>query len=258
MPRSRRRLDTLLAAFRADPTRSGIFTDFDGTLSHVAGRPEEAVPAAGAGALLDQLATSYRTVAVVSGRPVAFLAPIFADDVLLSGLYGLELRRDGTTQVSDLAATWQPVIARVVAAATRELPPEILVEDKTFALTLHYRASPDLRRQVEQWADTTAHATGLIRAASKMSVELNLPVERDKGTVIAELATDLDRLCFLGDDRGDLPAFRELARLRSEGAETLTVAVRGVETPSEVLDAADVTVDGPPGALGVLRSLLIN
>ena len=89
----------------------------------------------------------------------------------------------------------------------------------------------------------------------KMSVELRPPVQTDKGTVIAELGAQLDAVCFIGDDRGDLPGFEELRRLRSSGKSTLAVAVAGPETPPEVLDAADVVVEGPEGVIGLLEAL---
>ena len=56
-------------------------------------------------------------------------------------------------------------------------------------------------------------------------------------------------VCFLGDDLGDLPAFAELQRLAGEGVATARVAVRSDEAPQALLDAADLVVDGPEGAL---------
>jgi trehalose 6-phosphate phosphatase len=95
----------------------------------------------------------------------------------------------------------------------------------------------------------------LIAHPGKQSWELRPPVPTDKGTVVVELAAGLQAVCFAGDDTGDLSAFAALARLWAEGVETLGVAVGGPETPPEVLDAADLVVDGPAGVLDLLEAL---
>lgn len=62
--------------------------------------------------------------------------------------------------------------------------------------------------------------------------------------------------CYLGDDLGDLTAFRALDELAAGAAATVKVAIRSDEAPRDLLDAADVTVDDPAGAARLLRSLL--
>jgi trehalose 6-phosphate phosphatase len=88
-----------------------------------------------------------------------------------------------------------------------------------------------------------------------MAVELLPPVSTDKGSVVAGLAQGLARVCYLGDDRGDLPAFAVLADLASKGVDTLAIAVGSDELPPELAAAADAVVDGPEGALAVLTTL---
>jgi trehalose 6-phosphate phosphatase len=89
-----------------------------------------------------------------------------------------------------------------------------------------------------------------------MSYELRPPVERDKGTVVADLAAGRGQVCFLGDDRGDLSAFDALDRLAATGVSAVRIGVSSEEAPAELLDRADLVVDGPEGALAVLRALL--
>ena len=74
---------------------------------------------------------------------------------------------------------------------------------------------------------------------------------------LGELAESLlsPPVCFLGDDVGDLPAFDALDRLAAAGVHTVRVAVSTEEAPQEVLERADVVVDGPAGALAVLERL---
>ncbi len=60
-------------AFRRAPEAAAILTDFDGTLAAIVDDPAAARPLDGVPALLDELADRYALVAVLSGRPVAFL-----------------------------------------------------------------------------------------------------------------------------------------------------------------------------------------
>jgi trehalose 6-phosphate phosphatase len=108
---------------------------------------------------------------------------------------------------------------------------------------------------VEAWASEQAARTGLVAHSGRKSVELLPPVRADKGRVVAALAEGLGRVCYLGDDRADLPAFRALAALTASGVETLAVAVDSDEMPPELRNAADVVVDGPRGAHELLAAL---
>jgi len=95
----------------------------------------------------------------------------------------------------------------------------------------------------------------VIAHPGKMSVELRPPIATDKGTVVAELSSGLAAVCFIGDDEGDMPAFAQLSSLRASGIVTLAVAVAGDETPSQLVAAADLSVDGPDGAVRFLELL---
>jgi trehalose 6-phosphate phosphatase len=61
---------------------------------------------------------------------------------------------------------------------------------------------------------------------------------------------------YVGDDVGDLPAFEALDRLRARGVASIKVAVRTPDASPLVLAEADVLVDGPHGAVTLLRGLL--
>jgi trehalose 6-phosphate phosphatase len=59
---------------------------------------------------------------------------------------------------------------------------------------------------------------------------------------------------FVGDDLGDLPAFREVDRLRDEGVPGLLVCSGSTEVTA-LTERADLVVDGPEGVAGLLRSV---
>jgi len=88
-----------------------------------------------------------------------------------------------------------------------------------------------------------------------MACELRPPVPTDKGTVVRDLAKGFSAVACFGDDLGDLPAFAALARLAGQGTAIARVAVVDPESPPEVAAAADLVVEGPAGALELLRRL---
>jgi trehalose 6-phosphate phosphatase len=249
------RLAALLEPIRADPANAAVLSDFDGTLAPIVDDPAAARAADGAVAALADLAAHYRTVAVISGRPVSFLRAVLPESLELVGLYGLEWWRGGEPVDHPDAVPWRSVVSRATDAAVDELPGGVLVEPKGLSLTLHYRTAPEHEGAIHTWAATRAAIDGLVVHSAKMSVELHPPLAIDKGTAVRALVAGLHGACFVGDDLGDLPAFAALAELRAHGLATATVAVRSADAPSEVLDAADVVVDGPDGAVDVLRRL---
>lgn len=254
-----RSVTELLAPLRADPGGTGVFSDFDGTLSPIVDDPAAAGPLPGVVDVLDGLAREYARVAIISGRPASFLRHhLGGHGLLLSGLYGLEfVDGDGEIQTAPEAAEWRPIVDDVVAAAEAEdLPEGISVEQKGLSVTVHYRVDPALEEPAKAWVERQAEATGLIVHPARMSYELRPPIERDKGTVLAEQAEGYRQACFLGDDRGDLTAFDALDRLAGQGITVVKVAVKSAEAPQELLDRGDLVVDGPEGALSVLRALL--
>jgi trehalose 6-phosphate phosphatase len=248
-------LAALLDPLRADPAAAGILSDFDGTLSAIVDDPAAARPLDGAVDALAALAERYALVAVLSGRPIEFLDALLPPSIVVSALYGLERSSGGTRSDHPNAGAWREVIADVVAAGRASAPAGALLEPKGLSLTVHYRTQPELADEVQSWAERQAARTGLEVRPAKMSVELHPPIRIDKGTAVRELADGLAAVCFLGDDVGDLPAFAALADLAAGGVATAGIAVRTSETPAEVLAAADAVVDGPEGALEVLRSL---
>jgi trehalose 6-phosphate phosphatase len=246
-----------LAGWLSHPERSGVLTDFDGTIAAIVDDPAAAVPLGGIDAILSGLARRYAMTAVISGRPVAYLLERLGavPGVVLVGLYGLERARDGVVDELPEAGLWRPLVEEVARAAAAEAPEGVGVEPKGLSLVLHVRRAPGQAGWVERWATEQAERTGLIAHRGKMSVELRPPLASDKGTVVSMLAAGLDRVCFVGDDRGDLPAFAALAALAGAGVETLAVAVGSDETPPDLLAAADAVVDGPDGARGLLAAL---
>ena len=251
---------TAVEALRARAARAALLFDFDGTLSPLVDDPAAARPAPGVAELLDRLAGTYRTVGVLSGRPVAFLAAHLPATVAVSGLYGLETLVDGAVVDHPDAARWRPVVEQAVeratAAATRGGPIDgAVVEPKGLSLTLHVRTQPHLADAVQALAAQLAEESGLEVRAAKMSVELHPPIAADKGTALRRLAAGADAVAFVGDDVGDLPAFDALAGL-GDGVHRLAVAVDGPELPDAVRSRAQLVLADQSEVVALLEALL--
>jgi trehalose 6-phosphate phosphatase len=244
-----------LDALRTRPSQSGILIDFDGTLARIVVEPADARPLEGVPALLDELAGRYAVVAVLSGRPVSFLARWLPSSVVLSGLYGLEVDRDGVVADNPNAAPWRAIVDEVSEVAHAAGPEQMRVEHKGLSLTLHFRGNPEIESEVHAFAQQLAERSGLSVRSARMSFELHPPVAVDKGTAVRALTGGLAAVCFIGDDAGDLPAFRALDELTADGVTCVRVGVRSDEAPSELLDAVDVVVDGPEGVRDLLAQL---
>ena len=248
-------LDAALTPFRSEPAASAVVVDFDGTLAPIVNDPAAARPIEGSTEVLARLVGRYGLVALVSGRPVEFLRPQVPEGVVLAGLYGLEVVRDGQRLDHPGAGAWREVVTDVARSSIDRGPAGMEVESKGLSLTLHYRNHPEIADEVREWARRQAARSGLEARPAKMSVELHPPIPADKGTALEALVDDLDNVLYIGDDLGDLPAFDALDRLAREGVTVLRVAVAGDEAPDELVARADLLVDGPPGVLDVLRRL---
>jgi trehalose 6-phosphate phosphatase len=246
----------LRALVGADPSTTALFFDFDGTLAPIVEDPAAATAVDGALDLLEGLARRFRRVAVVSGRPRAFLVERVGPDVDLSGVYGLETRVDGEVRDHHDAGRWRAVVAEVAGSGEEALPTGVLVESKGLSLTVHYREAPEAEAAVLRWARQAAAGSGLELRSAKRSVELHPPLAVDKGTSVLELSEGCATVAYLGDDVGDLPAFAALDRLAADGVTTCKVAITSDELHDDVAAAADLLLDGPAAVVAALAPLV--
>lgn len=255
--------DDLLRPFLERPERAGIFLDFDGTLSEIVHVPSEARPVAGATDLLSALARRYAVLAIVSGRSAHELVEWLGPEVEIWGAHGAQRAVDGRVEVSPVAAPFRPLMRTVVSEATAHVErlglDGVVVEDKDVMVGLHFRNAAErdrARAELDGLAEALATEHGLIRAGGRLAFELRPPVELTKAAVVRERAAGLSAVAFAGDDRVDLPGFDALDELARAGVATLRIAVSSDEAPPELLERADVVVEGPAGAVELLRRLV--
>jgi trehalose 6-phosphate phosphatase len=239
--------------------------DFDGTLSPIVEDPQAARPLQGIVELLEPLAARFAAVALVSGRPAAYLAEhAAAPDVRYLGLYGLQEIRNGQVWVDPRLEAARPAV--LAAHEDLKTHPAIQasgawLEDKDYAVAIHTRRVPD----PDRWAapiDAAAHQVadrhGLEVVPGKLVWELHPTVRSDKGDAVRRVVAESAALevVVIGDDLGDLAAFAAVAGLTAEGGDGLRVAVRSAEAPPALLAEADLVVEGPAGVLGFLQRLV--
>ncbi|MHB8219419.1 MAG: trehalose-phosphatase [Acidimicrobiales bacterium] len=247
-----------LAPLRDQPPQSALFVDFDGTLAAIVDDPSDARPLPGVPALLTRLASHLGLVAVVSGRPAAFLRQTLdrPAGVHIAGLYGMEtVDPDGILEVAEEAVAWRPVVAEVAERAKALAPRRVGVEMKGLTVTLHWRARPDAQAWVAEFSSAEMDRTGLVGQPGRMSTELRPPLDVDKGSVVSGLGSGFTRVACFGDDLGDLPAFAALTSMAATGVSVARVAVVDAESPPEVAAAADMVVEGAAGAVRLLQRL---
>ncbi len=201
-------------------------------------------------------------MAVVSGRPAAFLARALELDRHRSplrayGLYGAEeALADGSVRALEGLASWQEAVASAVEELRSGLAAPVEVEDKRLAAGVHWRKAPEAAEAALAAAGAAAARHGLELRPGRMSVELLPAGAPDKGGVVRRLSAGCSVACCLGDDLGDLPAFDALAQLgRRRGVLAVRVAVGSDELPAELAASADLLLDGPPAVADFLVEL---
>ena len=236
-----------------------MLLDFDGALAPIVADPEAARPGPEAVAAVERLVAAMGLVAVVSGRPVAFLAAVLGDDprLLLIGQHGLERLAGGRRQVDPRVEPWRAAVATAAGEAEAAMPALVIERKGDIAVNLHWRARPDLAEGAAAFGRRLAEIHGLDALPMRMALELRPPVPVDKGTVVTELGADRHAALFAGDDHGDLAAFAALDRLVAAGRldHAVRVAVRSDEAPPALLEAADHQVDGPAGLAALLTRM---
>jgi trehalose 6-phosphate phosphatase len=258
--------DAIIEPLRAEPSRSAILCDVDGTLAPIVGDPGSAAVPAETREALRALTGRYALVACVSGRrAVEARALVGVGELTYAGNHGLELLAPRAAE-----AVVDPVVTERVLAArdfVHELEAAALygaglrLEDKGPIQALHWRGVADDEAAERQAGEIAAAAqdAGLEPRWGRKVLEIRPAVEIDKGTAVKRLLAGqrIERALFAGDDRTDLDAFRALRSLVA--AESLIgaacIGIGSAEAPAELSEQADAVVGGTEEFRGVLRAL---
>jgi trehalose 6-phosphate phosphatase len=249
-----------LAALLRTPSRALIALDFDGTLSPIVDDPAAARAHPDAVPALRRLAPLAGTLAVITGR--AALAAVElgglrrVPGLIVLGQYGRQRWQSGTLT----SPPAPPGVERarqqlpgVLAAAGA--PGGVWAEDKGDALAVHTRRAAEPRQALDRLRGPLAdlaEQTGLAVEPGRLVIELR-PPGSDKGHTLRTLARERSAaaVMYIGDDLGDVPAFRAVAELRGEGIPGLAVCSGSTEVTS-LAELSDLVVDGPDGVVALL------
>jgi trehalose 6-phosphate phosphatase len=256
-----------LEPIRADPSRSAILLDIDGTLAPIVRHAADAHVPEATRSLLIEIAKRYQVVGCISGRRATTARQIVAiGTIAYVGNHGGELLEPGATrpQVDPDLAAWSE---RVSEFAARVYTPDhqrlrVRSEDKGSIAAFHWRGAPDEQAAAAAARDIAAlaGAEGFAVHWGRKVLEVRPPVSLDKSLGVVALleGKPVDAAVYVGDDTTDLDAFRGLRVMVEAGdlANVLCVAVGSDEAPPELALEADAIVDGPGGVRGLLEALL--
>ena len=206
-----------------------LLSDYDGTLTPIVGRPQDAILPPEVREKLGALAKRRSfSIGIISGRSLsAVKALVGLEGIYYAGNHGLEIAGPGLKFVHPEAKKAQVVIrelARQFLAGLGRLE-GVIMEDKGLSLSVHYRlVPPDKVKDVERiFQQITAPAVrkGNIRVTTgKKVLEVRPPIDWDKGKAVETIIKEIKALLkveqlltiYLGDDTTDEDAFRILHR----------------------------------------------
>ena len=242
--------------------RALLLFDYDGTLSPIVARPEDALmPPCVRRSLAGLVGHPRYIVGIVSGRSLDDLAGRAGiPGIILAGNHGMEIRGPGLEFTHDGAVAARETLGEVKNRLADALAgiPGIIVEDKGLTLTVHYRATPasltdDVDSIVSETAKPFVEQGDLRLTRGKMVIEVRPNIQWDKGRAIERIRAEFDDApypVYFGDDRTDEDGFRVvqamggLAVFVGESREG-TVALHQLDSPEDVADTLRLLLEEP-------------
>ncbi|MEJ2860075.1 trehalose-phosphatase [Actinomycetospora flava] len=253
-------LDAPEVARRLDGRRPAVFLDYDGVLTPIVPRPEDAIMTDGMREILHSLAARC-PVCIVSGRDRGVVAELSGvDDLVIAGSHGFDIWDPQRGAIEHEASRgWEDLVAEVtervrVAAADIE---GTQVEPKHASVALHDRhVAPEERPRVAALVDEVLaeHPGELKVTPGKFVHEIQPKIDWNKGKAVDHLigVLGLDHPgpdgrptvpIYLGDDITDEDAFRALAQRETPGLGVLVIDPSDAAGRETAATAVLATVD---------------
>jgi len=241
-----------------------LLSDYDGTLTPIVSRPEEALLSPEVREKFRLLAQKpWLSVGIVSGRSLAEVKKMVdVPGIFYAGNHGFEIEGPGINFTSPVASDARITVNNLVPALKAELGniEGIIVEDKGMSLSVHYRLVKDSDFAAAETAfrEVTEPLIekGEIRVTTGKKVwEVRPPVDWDKGKAVETIRGEIQKTrkiaelttVYLGDDTTDEDAFRVL-----RPPDGLGIFIGG-ERPSS---GAAYYLESPADVAGFLSRLL--
>ena len=241
----------------------GLVLDFDGTMSEFVPNLENAVIFPDIVPPLRRLVGRLTLVAVMSGRAARDVERrVGIGGIVYVGNHGAECIADGELSAAQGAeAAESDLQALLDTLGSAAADPGIVLENKKFSASVHYRSVADedavierLRAAVDSLPDMGAFQ---VFWGNKI-LEIRRRNGVDKGVALDKLMRDwrVGSAVFLGDDTTDADALLALKERRASGdISGFGVAVVQDGTPASVLENADYSLDGVPEVAEFLQAL---
>lgn len=212
-----------------------VLLDYDGTVTPIARRPEDAVLADDVRQLLEKLAGKPTiTVGIVSGRSLDVIRGLVGlKDIYYAGNHGLEAVGPDFSYVNSKAASCRDEVPAIREALEKALSgiEGVVVEDKGLGVVVHYRMveRSDVGRVRDAFLasiEPFIEGSPFSIAENKKTLECVPDVDADKGSVVQAIAADVAErageppgLVYVGDDVTDEDAFKAIG----DGGVTIAV-----------------------------------
>ena len=160
---------------------ASLFLDFDGTLVELEARPDETRVTDRVRQLMTRLSAKLDgRLAIISGRPLDQIDALFGGaGFAISGSHGLEVRMpDGSLSAPIRPSGLDHALREVRGLAARH--EGLVIEDKPFGVSLHYRLAPHTEAECHTLVNAMARQDGLALQLGKMMVEVRV-AGKDKG-----------------------------------------------------------------------------
>lgn len=248
-------------------TPSGLFSDFDGTLSEIAPTPPEAIFYEGVRDAFERAARCAGIAGIITGRAVDDVRQrVDIPDLLIVGNHGLEWFDHGKRVDHEAGVAAEDGILRAMTRTQERLQAVtstegMLFENKRLSASIHYRNAADpvnIGLLLLPIVEEEAAANGLRVSGGKMLVELRPTAIVSKGTALEEIveSRNLKGTVFFGDDVTDVDGFRALHRMREEeGLKSVAIAIRSADVHPDVIAESDVVLEGVPDMVVVLHRI---
>jgi trehalose 6-phosphate phosphatase len=249
--------------------RMALYTDIDGTISPIAATPSDAFLLPGAAEALRAIRAHGIRVVAVSGRAADDARRLVGlPELDYAGNHGFELMTAKGRVISEdvaLASTSVKEALADLAALSDALPSGLVIEDKTFTGSVHYRLTKNPEASaivLKAVLSDIAARHGLLVTEGRLVYELRPRLDINKGVFVMNdvRLQGIRTAAFLGDDITDLDGFRALRELTESGEllASATIGVRAPESSPRLLVESDVLVDGVTGMVAELQRFAVE
>ena len=208
-----------------------LLSDYDGTLTPIVNRPEEAILSPAVRDKLRGLTEKPAfSVGIVSGRSLLEVKSLVGvEGIYYAGNHGLEIEGTGLKFIHPAAKAAQPEIQNLFRRLSTKLADieGVFVEDKGLSLSVHYRlvskSEEELVAQIFHQITSPWLRDCRIRVTSGKKVwEIRPPIDWHKGKAVETITKEIKSIhkneegliFYLGDDTTDEDAFKVIHHLQ--------------------------------------------